>query len=123
VVNQVSKQPRLITEHEVNATGTNNYVRLQGDFNLLEGDAALRVNAMTTDSDGDNAGAETHRRGLALDYRYGIGHRQRDFRSACTHLHYNDKPDWGLCLAQRPPCPIAHQQVLVWADTDFQNEG
>jgi catecholate siderophore receptor len=28
-------------------------VRLQGDFNFkLEGDAALRVNAMTTDSDG-----------------------------------------------------------------------
>ena len=77
IINQVSNQARPITEREVNATvGTNGYQRYQGDFNFkLEGDAALRINAMATDGDkrGDNAGASTHRRGLALDYRLGIG--------------------------------------------------
>jgi catecholate siderophore receptor len=125
VVNQVSKQPRLITEHEVNATvGTNNYVRLQGDFNFkLEGDAALRVNAMTTDSDGrgDNAGAETHRRGLALDYRYGIG-TANEFQISLYHLHYNDKPDWGFAWLNGRPAPSPTNKYWYGLDTDFQND-
>ena len=125
VVNQVSKQPRLITEHEVNATvGTNNYVRLQGDFNFkLEGDAALRVNAMTTDSDGrgDNAGAESHRRGLALDYRYGIG-TANEFQISLYHLHYNDKPDWGFAWLNGRPAPSPTNKYWYGLDTDFQND-
>ncbi|MEO8015778.1 MAG: TonB-dependent receptor plug domain-containing protein, partial [Polaromonas sp.] len=99
IVSQVSKQPRLITEQEVNATvGTDGYTRLQGDFNFkLDDDAALRINAMATDGDGrgDNAGASTHRRGLALDYRFGIG-TANEFAVSYYHLHYNDKPDWGF---------------------------
>jgi catecholate siderophore receptor len=78
-------------------------VRLH-DFNFkLEGDAALRVNAMTTDSDGDNAGAENPppRPGAGLPLRHR--HRQRVFRSACTHLHYNDKPDGFAWLNGRLP--------------------
>ncbi|MFB0898350.1 MAG: TonB-dependent receptor plug domain-containing protein, partial [Polaromonas sp.] len=66
IINQVSKQPRLITEHEVSATvGTQGYQRYLGDFNFkLDDDAALRVNAMSTDADGrgDNASASTQRR-------------------------------------------------------------
>jgi hypothetical protein len=34
---------------------------------------------------------------------------------------YNDKPDWAL-PGSTAALPIAHQQVLVWADTDFQND-
>jgi catecholate siderophore receptor len=43
IINQVSKQPRLITEHEVNATvGTKGYQRYQGDFNFkLDDDCGL----------------------------------------------------------------------------------
>src|SRR3990167_8278814 len=41
VVNQVSKQPFLMTQHEVEATvGTGSEVRLTGDFNIKTGDAA-----------------------------------------------------------------------------------
>jgi catecholate siderophore receptor len=98
VINQVSKQARGMTEQEVNATvGTQGYQRYQGDFNFkLENDAALRINAMVTDGDGrgDNAGASTHRRGLALDYRLGIG-TANEFEVSYYHLHYNDRPDWG----------------------------
>jgi catecholate siderophore receptor len=125
IVNQVSKQPRLITEHEVNATvGTNKYQRLQGDFNFkLDDDAALRINAMTTDGDGrgDNAGASTHRRGLALDYRLGIG-TANEFQISYYHLHYNDKPDWGFQWLEGKPAPSPTNKYWYGLDSDFQND-
>ena len=125
IINQVSKQPRLITEHEVNTTiGTHNYVRLQGDFNFkLEGDAALRVNAMTTDSDGrgDNASADTHRRGLALDYRYGIG-TANEFAIGVYHLEYNDKPDWGFGWFNNRPAPAPTNRFWYGLSSDYQKD-
>jgi catecholate siderophore receptor len=125
IINQVSKQPRLITEHEANATvGTNNYLRLQGDFNFkLEGDAALRINAMTTDSNGrgDNASAETHRRGLALDYRYGIGTAD-EFAIGVYHLEYNDKPDWGFGWFNSRPAPAPTNKYWYGLSSDYQKD-
>lgn len=125
IINQVSKQPRLITEHEVNATiGTSNYQRYQGDFNFkLADDAALRINAMATDSDGrgDNTGAATHRRGLALDYRFGIG-TANEFQISYYHLHYNDKPDWGFAWQESRPAPVPTNKYWYGLDSDFQND-
>ena len=125
IINQVSKQPRLVTEQEVNATiGTDNYQRYQGDFNFaLENDAALRINAMATDGKGrgDNAGASTHRRGLALDYRYGIG-TANEFAISYYHLHYNDKPDWGFQWLNGSPAPSPTNKYWYGLDSDFQND-
>lgn len=125
IVSQVSKQPRLITEQEVNATvGTDGYTRLQGDFNFkLNDDAALRINAMATDGDGrgDNAGASTHRRGLALDYRFGIG-TANEFAVSYYHLHYNDKPDWGFQWLEGKPAPSPTHKFWYGLDSDFQND-
>jgi catecholate siderophore receptor len=124
VINQVSKQARLITEHEVNATvGTSGYQRYQGDFNFKLGDdAALRINAMATDSDGrgENASASTHRRGLALDYRFGIG-TANEFEISYYHLHYNDKPDWGFAWFNSRPSPLT-EKFWYGLNTDFQND-
>ena len=125
IINQVSKQPRLLTEHEVNATlGTQGYQRLQGDFNFKTGeDAAFRINAMTTDGHGrgDIAGAETHRRALALDYRWGIG-TANEFQVSYSHLHYNDRPDWGFAWLNGRPAPSPTQKYWYGLDSDFQND-
>ncbi len=125
VINQVSKQPRLITEHEVNATvGTKGYVRLQGDFNFkLEGDAALRINAMTTDGKGrgTNEGATTSRRGLALDYRYGVGTADEFFISL-YHLQYNDRPDWGFGWFNGRPAPAPTNKYWYGLTSDYQKD-
>lgn len=125
IINQVSKQPRLMTEHEVNATlGTHNYQRYQADFNFkLADDAALRINAMSTDSNGrgDNTGAATHRRGLALDYRFGIGTAD-EFEASYYHLHYNDKPDWGFQWLEGRPAPSPTNKYWYGLDSDFQND-
>lgn len=125
IINQVSKQPRLMTEHEINATvGTGNYLRLQGDFNFkLDDDAALRINAMTTDSDGrgDNTGAATSRRGLALDYRWGIG-TANEFELSYYHLNYSDKPDWGFQWLENRPAPAPTNKYWYGLDSDFQKD-
>lgn len=124
VINQVSKQARLITEHEVNATvGTKGYQRYQGDFNFKLGDdAAFRINAMATDADGrgENASASTHRRGLAMDYRFGIG-TANEFEISYYHLHYNDKPDWGFAWFNSRPAPLTNN-YWYGLNTDFQND-
>ncbi|MCI1190351.1 TonB-dependent siderophore receptor [Calidifontimicrobium sp. SYSU G02091] len=72
-VNQVSKLPRLIDEHEVAVTvdsaGT---VRSTGDFNVKTGpDAALRINAML--HGGGDGADRTDKKGIAPTYRWGIG--------------------------------------------------
>ena len=125
VVNQVSKQPRLITEHETNATvGTKDYVRLQGDFNFkLEGDAAMRINAMTTDSNGrgNNESATTRRRGLALDYRLGIGTAD-EFSLSLYHLNYNDRPDWGFGWFNGRPAPVPANKYWYGLTSDYQKD-
>jgi catecholate siderophore receptor len=125
IINQVGKQPRLITEHEVSATvGTQGYQRYQGDFNFkLDDDAALRINAMTTDADGrgDNASASTQRRGLALDYRLGIG-TTNEFQFSYYHLDYNDKPDWGTAWLNNRPAPAPTNRYWYGLDSDFQKD-
>jgi catecholate siderophore receptor len=125
IINQVSKPARLITEHEVSATvGTQGYQRYQGDFNFkLDDDAALRINAMTTDADGrgDNASASTQRRGLAIDYRIGVG-TANEFQLSYFHLDYDDKPDWGTSWLNNRPAPAPTNRYWYGLDSDFQKD-
>ena len=125
VINQVSKQPRLMNQNEVNATiGTQGYQRFQADFNFkVADDAAFRINAMTTDGKGrgDIAGAQTHRRGLALDYRWGMG-TSDEFQVSYYHLHYNDRPDWGFAWLNGRPAPSPTNKYWYGLDSDFQND-
>jgi catecholate siderophore receptor len=91
VINQVSKQPFLMDQHEVNLTvGTGQEVRLTGDFNLKTGDdAALRINAMAHDA--DHHGATVHKKGIAPTYRWGIGLRD-EFSVGLYHLKTDSTP-------------------------------
>lgn len=75
VVNQVSKQPFLMTQHEVNATiGSGNMKRVTGDLNFQTGDdSALRLNLMGHDA--ENWGAKQRKIGIAPSFRWGIGTR------------------------------------------------
>ncbi|MES2633974.1 MAG: TonB-dependent receptor [Pseudomonadota bacterium] len=74
-VNQVSKVPRLINEHEISTTiGSHSYRRFTGDFNFHTGEnAALRINAMTTSADDNGSGSSVSKKGFAGAYRFGIG--------------------------------------------------
>lgn len=74
-VNQVSKVPRLVSEHEVTTTvGNHGYGRLTGDFNFHTGEnAALRLNVMKTKANNNGSGSSIDKQGIAGAYRWGIG--------------------------------------------------
>ena len=65
-VNQVSKTPRLIDEHQVDLTvGTHHFVRATGDFNIKTGESsALRLNAMVNKADNNGSGSSIDKRGM-----------------------------------------------------------
>jgi catecholate siderophore receptor len=70
---------------------------------------------------GENASASTHRRGLAMDYRFGIG-TANEFEISYYHLHYNDKPDWGFAWFNSRPAPGPTNKYWYGLNTDFQND-
>jgi catecholate siderophore receptor len=94
VVNQVSKQPFLMTQHEVEATvGTGKQRRVTGDFNIQTSDtSALRINALVHDA--DNRGATVSKRGIAPTYRWGIGSSD-EFTASLYHLQYDNNPTYN----------------------------
>lgn len=96
-VNQVSKQPRLLDQHEVSATvGSHGYRRVTGDFNLHTGEnAALRINAMGTEADNNGAGSRLDKRGIAGSYRWGIGMTD-EFSVGLYHLDNRNGIHYGL---------------------------
>ena len=94
VVNQVSKQPFLLDQHEVNTTlGTGREARLTGDFNFMTGeDSAFRLNAMVHEE--NNYGAKVSKRGVAPTYRWGIGSRN-EFSVGLYHLESEGTPNYN----------------------------
>jgi catecholate siderophore receptor len=94
VVNQVSKQPFLRTEHEASATlGNGDKKRAQGDFNWQTGpNAAFRLNVMGEDS--SNWGAKQRKWGVAPTYRWGINTRD-EFSIGLYALDARGRPNYA----------------------------
>jgi len=114
-VNQVSKSPRLIDEHQVDLTlGNHKYVRATGDFNIQTGEsAALRINAMATKADNNGSGASLDKRGAALAYRNGIGERN-EFQVNLYHLDNNNGINYGMPFIA--PTAGSNDRVLLPLD-------
>ena len=93
-VNQVNKQPMLINQGELAVTlGTRDYMRTTVDLNRKTGDdAALRINAMYTLSDGE--GNKIDKYGFAPSFRWGIGTRD-EFSVGLYHLDYKNGINYG----------------------------
>jgi len=91
IVNQVSKQPFLMNQNEVNVTaGSGEMYRITGDFNKQLGEnAAMRINAMVHKA--DNWGAKVDKKGVAGSYRWGIG-EQDEFTVGLYHLETDGRP-------------------------------
>lgn len=96
-VNQVSKLPRAMTEHQVDLTvGSHDYGRLVGDFNFRLGeDAALRLGAMVTRADNNGAGSSIDKQGAAATLRWGIGTRN-EFTLSGYFLNNENGMNYGL---------------------------
>ena len=122
VINQVSKSPQPYTQSQTELTvGSDDYYRLTGDFNVGTGEhAALRINAMVTDAHSPRNGPETHRKGIAPSYRWGIGERD-EFQLSYFHLDYQDVPDYGFGWYQNRPSWFT-KDTWYGRDSDYQDD-
>ncbi|MDT7521749.1 TonB-dependent receptor [Rhodoferax sp. TBRC 17198] len=96
-VNQSSKQGRAIDDHEISTTvGMYNYRRVTGDFNIQTGeDSGLRINAMVTKADNNAAGSSIDKRGIAANYRWGIGTKD-EFSVGLMSLDNDNGINYGV---------------------------
>jgi catecholate siderophore receptor len=118
-VNQVSKLPRTIDEHQVDFTvGNHDYKRLVGDFNFRLGDeAALRLGAMATQADNNGAGTSLDKRGVAATLRWGIGTRD-EFSVSGYALDNDNGMNYGLPWIRPTPASDASETTLLPLDPD-----
>ncbi|KNZ33397.1 MAG: TonB-dependent receptor [Methylibium sp. NZG] len=120
-VNQVTKQPRLITEHQFDATvGNHGYLRGVGDFNLKLGESsALRIGTMVNRADNDGTGSSIEKQGVAAAYRWGIGERD-EFSIAGYYLDNRNGINYGMPFI-RPTLasPVADTTLLPLAPTAY----
>jgi catecholate siderophore receptor len=96
-VNQVSKPARAMDESSVDVTlGNHGYKRAVGDFNIKTGEnAGLRINAMATKADNNGSGSSIDKKGLAVNYRLGIGEKD-EFSIGLYYLDNNNGMNYGL---------------------------
>lgn len=107
VVNQVSKVPFLMNQSQGSVTvGSFDYVRAVADVNRIAGDnAALRVNAMVTDSESFREGPHYRRWGVAPSYTWGLGTRD-EVNVAFFYLDESNIPDYGVPFYRGLPLPV-----------------
>lgn len=118
-VNQVSKVPRLVDEHQVDFTlGSHAYRRFEGDFNVQTGEsAALRLNTMVTTADSNGAGSSLDKNGIAGSYRWGIGERD-EFLASLYHLENRNGINYGLPYLLPYTGASAQERALMPVDPD-----
>lgn len=94
-VNQVNKQPLLLTQGEVSATGgQGGYFRVVGDANVKTGeDAAFRISTMVTEA--ENHGNRISKQGIAPSFRWGIGTAD-EFMVSFYYLDNNNGVNYGM---------------------------
>jgi len=102
-VNQVSKEPFLMNQNQIDATiGSGGYQRVVGDFNVKTGDnEALRINAMWNGSDAFGTyGAGLDKKGIAAAYRFGIGTAD-EFLVSLYHLDNHNGINFGMPFVRK----------------------
>ena len=113
-VNQVIKLPRLINEHQFDATlGNHGYVRGVGDFNLRLGESsALRIGTMVTRAENNGAGSSLEKQGVAVAYRWGIGETD-EFSLSGYYLDNRNGMNYGMPWIRPTPTSPAGDTTLL----------
>ena len=116
-VNQVSKQARAVDENSVDVTvGNHNYKRIVGDFNIQTGEnAGLRINAMATKANNNGSGSSIDKKGLALNYRLGIGTAD-EFSVGLYYLDNNNGMNYGLPWILAKGAPVSETGLMTSLD-------
>jgi catecholate siderophore receptor len=120
VINQVSKKPHLSDQHEIDVTvGSHRYRRITADLNqVLGANAAVRVNAMKTETDSFRHGVKQSREGAAPALRIGVGTRD-EFSIAAFYLRDDNVPDYGVPYFRGRPLAVPVERYYGMANADF----
>jgi catecholate siderophore receptor len=116
-VNQVSKQARAMDESSVDVTlGNHGYKRAVGDFNIQTGEnAGLRITAMATNADNNGSGSSIDKKGIAANYRLGIGTKD-EFSVGLYYLDNNNGMNYGLPWILAKGAPVADTGLMTSLD-------
>lgn len=101
-VNQVTKSPHLLTQHQLDVSlGSHGYARAVGDFNVrLDESSAVRFGTMVTTADNNGAGSSIDKRGIAAAWRTGIGERH-ELAATLYYLDNDNGINYGMPWALR----------------------
>jgi catecholate siderophore receptor len=118
-VNQVTKQPYLLTENQVDVSfGSGDYKRVVGDFNVRLGESsALRIGTMVTQADNNGAGTSLDKRGIAGAWRTGIG-EQHEFAVTLYLLDNDNGMNYGMPWIRPTPTSPVSTSTLLPIDPD-----
>jgi catecholate siderophore receptor len=120
VINQVSKEPYLFDRYiGTVSAGTHGYKRATTDLNKVVGeDAAVRLNAMWTDTDSYRDDVTYKRWGIAPAVRWGIGTRN-ELSLSYYRLEDDNIPDYGVPYFNGRPLDVPASRFYGMANADF----
>ena len=107
VINQVSKEPQMLYRNKISiAGGTDDYKRVTADINQIIGEnAAIRFNAMKTDTSSTRDHVRSEREGIAPTIRWGID-TDNEFSLGHYYLKTHNVPDYGVPFFQNQPLNV-----------------
>ena len=106
--NQVTKQAQLADQNQIDVSvGSHGAVRAIGDFNKRTGEtSALRVSAMVNDAESNGAGGKIDKRGIGVNYRFGIDETD-EFGVTLYGLQNDNGINYGVRWTRQSPTSSA----------------
>jgi catecholate siderophore receptor len=118
-VNQVTKQAQLADQNQIDVTvGSHGAIRAVADFDKRTGETSgLRVSAMTNTADSNGAGSKIDKRGIGLNYRYGVDETD-EFGITLYGLQNDNGINYGVRWMRQSPTDTVANKLNTKLDPD-----
>lgn len=118
-VNQVTKQAQLADQNQIDVTvGSHGGLRAVVDFDKRTGETSgLRVSAMTNTADSNGAGSKIDKRGIGLNYRYGVDETD-EFGITLYGLQNDNGINYGVRWMRQSPTDSVANKLNTKLDPD-----
>ncbi|MDG0855871.1 TonB-dependent receptor [Roseateles puraquae] len=118
-VNQVTKQAQLADQNQIDVTvGSHGAIRAVVDFDKRTGETSgLRVSAMTNTADSNGAGSKIDKRGIGLNYRYGVDETD-EFGITLYGLQNDNGINYGVRWMRQSPTDTVANKLNTKLDPD-----
>jgi catecholate siderophore receptor len=118
-VNQVTKQAQLANQNEVEVSmGSHGALRAVADFDTRTGETSgLRVSAMANVADSNGAGSKIDKRGIGVNYRFGVDETD-EFGLTLYGLQNDNGINYGVRWMRQTPTDTVANQLNTKLDPD-----